>query len=254
MEINRFEFNNSVNIVALGDIHYGDNQADRVMFKRVVDRIQNEENTYAIITGDLLNVGIADSVTGSYGSMTLGEELDIMCEILKPAAHKILGSVSSNHHARLERRTGMSLDKEVSERVGIKHLGHIGMFNIVVGNNCYYFAVHHGAGGGRTMGAKANELARLQEVVPGCDIYLQGHTHTFQHYLSRSYYVNRRKGKISELDSHFVTTGHFLNYESSYAAEQKLRPSAKGSAMIQLGDAKSGSVGKKSVIVSLIDG
>lgn len=254
MEINRFEFEKAVNIVALGDVHYGDNQADRSMFQRVVDRIGSDDDTYAIITGDLLNVGIADSVTGSYGSMTLGEELDKMCEILKPIANKVLGTVSSNHHARLERRTGMSLDKEVSERVGIKHLGHIGMFNIVVGNNCYYFAVHHGAGGGRTMGAKANEIARLQEVVPGCDIYLQGHTHTFQHYLSKSYYVNRKKSKISELDSHFVTTGHFLNYERSYAAEMKLRPSAKGSAMIRLGDQKEGCVGKKSVVVTLIDG
>jgi predicted phosphodiesterase len=240
MEIKKVDFPGDLELYVLGDVHYGDNQCDKVLFHKIVRDIKNkdEKNTAVIITGDLLNVGIADSVTGAYGSMTLGEELDAVCTALEPIKHMIIGFVSSNHHSRVEKKTGMSIDKEVAVRLGINYLGHMGLINITVGSgsfkNSYFVAMHHGAGGGRTQGAKANELMRLEDVIPGCDVYVQGHTHTFQHLLSQTYYVDRKRSKVSELSSHYVTTGHFLGYENSYAAEMKLRPSKKGVAVVKL--------------------
>jgi len=254
MKVTKYNFDGPINIVALGDSHYGDMLCDREMFKSVVNRIASEKDTYAVITGDLLNVGIADSVTGAYGSDTLSDELDAICEILMPIKDKILCFVSSNHHSRVERKTGLSIDKEISARLGINFDGHVGVINVVCGSSSYFIAVHHGTGGGRTMGGKANEIKRLEEIVPGCDIYLQGHTHTFQHYVQSSFNVNRHRSKIDKIDVHFVTTGHFLDYEKSYAAEAKFRPSVKGSAMIFLDAASRGCVGVKGVVVTMIDG
>lgn len=254
MNISKLKFDNSIDIVALGDSHYGDNLCDRAMFKRVVNRIATEKDTYAILTGDLLNVGIAESVTGSYGSETLGDELDEVCEVLKPIKDKIIGFVSSNHHSRVERKTGLSIDKEIASRLGIEYMGHVGILNVVCGSSSYFIAIHHGAGGGRTMGAKANEIKHLEEIVPGCDIYLQGHTHTFQHYVQSSFCINRHRAKVDKVDTHFITTGHYLDYEKGYAAEMKLRPSVKGSAMISLLASSRGCVGVKNVVVTMIDG
>lgn len=257
MEIKKVEFPSSVDLYLLGDVHFGDNQCDREMFKKIVKTIENGDpkTTAVIITGDLLNVGLADSVTGAYGSMTLGAELDAMCEILTPIKDKIIGFVSSNHHSRVEKKTGMSIDKEVAVRLGVNYLGHMGLVSITTGSgpfkNNYFVATHHGAGGGKTMGAKANELMRLEDIIPGCDLYCQGHTHTFQHFLSQTYYVDRKRTKVTELSSHFVTTGHFLNYEHSYAAEAKMRPAKKGVAVATL-MAPVGNRIEKEIVVRLV--
>lgn len=257
MEIKKVEFPGDVELYILGDVHYGDNQCDREMFKKIVSNIQklDDDKCAVVITGDLLNVGLADSVTGAYGSMTLGTELDAMCAILDPLKSKIIGFVSSNHHSRVEKKTGMSIDKEVAVRLGVNYLGHMGLVSITTGSgpfkNNYFVAMHHGAGGGRTMGAKANELMRLEDIIPGCDLYCQGHTHTFQHFLSQTYYVDRKRTKVTELSSHFVTTGHFLNYEQSYAAEAKMRPAKKGTAVVTL-KAPVGNKVEKEILVKLV--
>ncbi len=257
MEINKIEFQGDVDLYVVGDVHYGDNQCDKAMFHKIINGIEKikDRNIAVVITGDLLNVGLADSVTGAYGSMTLGAELDAMCDALMPIRDKIIGFVSSNHHSRVEKKTGMSIDREVAVRLNVPYLGHMGLINVSCGNqsfkNNYYVAMHHGAGGGRTQGAKANELMRLEDVMPGCDLYLQGHTHTFQHFLSQTYYVDRKRSKVTELSSHFVTTGHFLNYENSYAAEQKLRPAKKGVAVVTL-KAPHGNKMEKEIVVRLV--
>jgi hypothetical protein len=94
--------------------------------------------------------------------------------------------------------------------------------------------MHHGVGGGRTQGAKSNKLKWLDELFPGCDVYLQGHTHCFETFVRESPLINRKLGTFSWLRSHYVCTGHFLNWEDSYAPNLKLQPAPKGAALIKL--------------------
>jgi hypothetical protein len=100
--------------------------------------------------------------------------------------------------------------------------------------------MHHGVGGGKKRGAKTNGLETLSEIVPGADLYLEGHTHSFDHFIDETTYIDRKRGLLTRFNSTFVTTGHFLNYEKSYAIDYKLPPRPLGAAVIELQGSKYG--------------
>ena len=71
-------------------------------------------------------------------------------------------------------------------------------------------------------------------VVPGADLYLEGHSHSFQGFADTVHYIDRKRNLLSEGMAYFCTTGHFLKWDESYAADHKLPPMPQGSAVVSL--------------------
>ena len=69
----------------------------------------------------------------------------------------------------------------LAKRWNIFYLGYCGLINYRLPRRSYKIWVHHGAGGGRKRGAKAIRLQDWSQFVDA-DIYLQGHTHTYQNF------------------------------------------------------------------------
>lgn len=230
MEIENHRFDHDVTLVNLGDVHRGDNACDVEAFRRQIKRIKEDDSVFWVSTGDLLNCGTKDSKSGPYGSMVIDDELEALRRDLDPIIDKCLGIVESNHHKRVARSVGMNLDKLISREFGVRYLGNVGALKITCKKNSYFIAMHHGVGGGRTMGAKVNGVGRLEEVLPGFDLYLEGHTHTHVAYPDVVNYLDRKRNKITEMVAWFSVTGHYLKFFDSYATEMKLRPKPIGSA------------------------
>lgn len=251
INIKRHHFNIPIRIFNVGDLHRGDYACDVALWHKIRNEIANSPDTYWLSTGDLLNMATKNSITGPYKSMSPAEELKIFCEEAAPIAHKCLGFVGSNHHRRVDKEVGLSVDKFIAEKLNIPFLGHLGLLNIVCGRASYYIGMHHGAGGGKMRGGKTNNLQRLANIIPGADIYLEGHTHTFNYFIDEIGYIDRKRILFRSHPVHFVTTGHFLNYWDSYAAAAKFAPSPKGAALLTLGAAGSGNLQNKEVRVEL---
>jgi len=230
MSITKYTFDDTIHVVNLGDIHRGDHRCDYDSFYKTVDYIREHDNVYWLSTGDMLNVALQNSKSDVYSSQNVQNELKSLEMELEDISDKCLGLVSSNHHKRFERAVGMDLDDLVSKRLGIPYLGKVGLINITCGRCSYFVGLHHGVGGGRTEGAKANGAKRLDEVLPGCDCYMLGHTHAFRHFVLTHNYIDRKRNNLVGILSHYVVTGHYLQWEGSYAQDAMLPPRPIGSS------------------------
>lgn len=233
MQIPQYRFDNDIKLYNIGDVHRGDLNCDIPALYNIINRIAQEESSFWVSTGDLLNVATRLSKSSVYDSMPLKKELPAMVEELSPIAHKCLGIVSSNHHNRVENEIGLNLDEVISTYLGVPYLGDISVINLTCGRLSYFVAMHHGVGGGRSRGAKSAALARLSDVIPCADVYLEGHTHHYEYFPEEYPYIDRKRNIVSTVMSHFVCTGHFLKWEQSYVQKMKLRPAPIGCAMIE---------------------
>lgn len=57
-----------IEIVNLGDIHWGNANCDRKAFVGVVNYIKDNPNAYWVSTGDLLNIATKDSKSFNYNA------------------------------------------------------------------------------------------------------------------------------------------------------------------------------------------
>ncbi len=247
-----WHFDSDVRIVNIGDLHRGNKQCNAKFFQELVIKIAADKNTYWLSTGDLLEVGLSNSASGSYNCLTVDEELDLLTQELEPIKDKCLGIVSSNHHNRLKKTTGMSLDTRLCKEIGIPYLGHTGVIGVRCDKAKYFLVLHHGTGGGRTMGAKLNSAERLQRIMASGDVYLTGHTHSFACIPFHQSIIDKKRDRAITYTSYHVVTGHFMEYEDSYAEGMLLNPAPVGSSVIKLGAAAVGNYTNKRVDVSFV--
>ena len=57
-------------------------------------------------------------------------------------------------------------------------------------------AMHHGIGGGRPRGGKVNNLERFETVISIANLYLQGHTHTYDFLYNSTQYIDRKRNNL----------------------------------------------------------
>jgi len=81
----------------------------------------------------------------------------------------------------------------------------------------------------------------------------KGYTHSFEHFINETTYIDRKRGLLTRFNATFVTTGHFLNYEDSYAIDYKLPPRPLGAAVIELQGQARGTHGRKKIKADLFN-
>ena len=232
--MNVYKFNHGIKIYNLGDIHRGNNNCDTNLLKKLINVIAADPEAYWVSTGDLLETAIKSSKSSCYESSTPEEEIEALSAELEPIRLKCLGFVSSNHQNRIKKEVGLSLDKVLADRARIPYLGVSAIIKVVCGACAYFISLHHGVGGG-TDGNKVNRAMKLSQNVHGCDVYMTGHTHSFSYIQDISTVVDRKRDKLTEMVTHHVTTGHFLEYKGSYAEDLGLKAKPRGSSAVILG-------------------
>lgn len=248
MEIQKYVFQDSIELFNIGDLHRGDDACDVPLFYYVIDYIKKNPNAYWVSTGDILNTAIRQGKHASiYGSANLETEYNFALEEFRPIADKCLGIVSSNHHLRVFNAIGMSLDRLFARELNVPYLGDMGLINIICDKNSYHAAMFHGIGCSSTIGGKSNNLEKLAQVFPCADLYMTGHTHTYVSFINEIPYIDRKRNKLTYFQSHFVTTGHFLDWDKSYAPQLGLKPAPKGVAVIELAGHPAGNRKKVSI-------
>lgn len=232
--VSKHQFTHDVELFDLGDVHRGDDACDVPLYLKTVAEIQRNPFARWVSTGDLCNVALATSRSSVYHSANVGKEVELLSEELRPIADKCLGFVSSNHHSRFDRAVGMSLDRLLSMYLGVPYLGDEGSLDITCGRVSYWVHLQHGVGAGRTIGSKANLHDRMADNAPGYDLYLSGHTHSFLITASVQRIPDRKRAILRHLKQWRVTTGHYLNFDESYASKMMLREMPKGCSVSHL--------------------
>ena len=100
--------------------------------------------------------------------------------MFSPIADLCIGILRGNHGTAWSKQEG-DMIRIMAKRWGVPYLGYCGLINYKHDEGSHKIWMHHGAGGGRKRGAKAIRLQEWSQFVEA-DLYLQGHTHTYQNF------------------------------------------------------------------------
>jgi predicted phosphodiesterase len=226
-------------IFALGDLHIGDHNCDYKLLNRQIEYIAKTPNCFVIGMGDYLNNALRLSKTDVYSAVAPQKEFQMAVEILgKIPKHKWLAMATGNHEHRTYKEAGVDLNRFLAYELDIEDRYHptISVIHLKLQKTAYWIHIHHGFGGGSTKGGVANKMQKLGNVIPNTDIVLMGHTHQQIHFTESCYLVDKKHECMQKHTQHIINTGNCLGYQDGYAEAMALKPTAKGNAIITIGD------------------
>lgn len=252
IRVNLNEENNKImddiTIIPIADVHLGDDLANLKLFREVLKRIQDEENTYTIINGDLCNMALKNSKSDVYGqSLAPMEQVIAMVDYLKPIKDKILVIGTGNHEDRTQKETNIDVTRLIARELGIedRYANEWWYLYLTFGKDkhdarrtiTYGITGVHGFGGGRKPGGKINNLESMSEVVLA-DLYIMSHTHkpiATKKCIYTPYYQSKT---LTKQEMYYLMTNSFLESDGGYAEKMGFTPASTSPTEAQLSSTK----------------
>lgn len=230
--------NEELILIGLGDIHLGSNDCDIPKLKREIEWIKKKDNARVILMGDLIDVGLKDSVgAGTYDNyITPEEQIDQILEFLYPIRNKIWCSISGNHENRIKERTSIDVSKLIAKSLQIPYDEHGCFVKANINGLNYIIYATHGSSGATTPATKIQSVVRLGGFIDA-DLYLHGHVHELMSHSTEYFKVDIKDKIIKTCKKYYVLTGHFLKY-GGYAEQKCMSPGKTGVAKILLNTSK----------------
>lgn len=234
----------SLELIPLADLHYGDPLCDIELLKERIDYIKSKDNVYCILNGDLINNATKNSISDVYSEIkTPQQQLEELCSLFEPIKDKIIGVVPGNHEMRTYKMDGIDLTKIFCFNLGIadKYAGEAALIFLRLGDTGakyrnrparYVIYATHGAGGGIKEGTKINKLAEMASIIDA-DIYIHSHTHLPAIIKQGFYRINTSTDSYQIVNKLFINTGANLNY-GGYGEVAGFKPSSKDTPKILL--------------------
>ena len=236
--------NEKIKIYPISDLHVGSAECNMDLWEDFIDRVKNEENSYLVIAGDMLNNGLKNSVTNVYDEiMRPKEQQRYLYETLYPVADKILAGCCGNHERRSLRDCDIDPLGSVFEKLGILEVYRPDIAYLFLNvkdrfkengteisglkRPAYTIAVTHGHGGGTYVGSSAGKAERFSYSFDGLDLLIVGHTHKPVMFPTKKIVLDTKNKKISYRSSGICVATGWLEY-GGYPVEKLLTPVATG--------------------------
>lgn len=224
-----------IRLIPLGDIHVGapKGQCDWNKVKRDLDYILNTPDTYMLGMGDYMDC--AKKMVPQHGpniyasSLTPMEQYNLIEEAFKPLAKegKILGLHAGNHEEWIMEQSGIRVIDLLCRSLNVSFLGYGCDLILNINKQRYLGYSQHGSSNARMKHTKLGALiAATKDTF--AELFLYGHTHQ----IGVQKGGKRFSGK--QLKSYYILTGHFLNWEGSYAQAFGLDVAPSGCPQIKL--------------------
>jgi predicted phosphodiesterase len=209
-----------IKVLALSDMHIGDNLCNLKLIRSVLDEVKNSDNTFIILNGDLMNNSIKNSVSSIYDEvLSPMEQITRLTDLLEPVKDRILVIHPGNHEWRTYKEDGVDIIRLVARQLGIEDRFSDGWWYLYLtlgmGNKqrpiMYTITGVHGYGGGRKNGGKINNLVEMSDKVIA-DIYVMGHTHTPIMTRNTIFVPDYQHRSLVQKDKYYLMTNSFLEY------------------------------------------
>lgn len=245
-------YDRKIQIIPLGDIHYGSESCHIGKFRQIVKWIKDKPYTYVIGMGDYTDlmrthdrIAIRNSSADSSRQildMLARKDLDQFLKELMPIKDRILGLGEGNH--RWDFESGITSTQYLCDRLNTKYLGYMSYFMLrlkfetkTTSRLSVVFLIHHGfGGGGRLAGTTINRVERLEKIADA-DVYMMGHDHQ-KGVRTLSKLVLDRSGVLHDRKRLLVSTGSYLKSympnQPNYAVKNGYAPADLGCAKIIL--------------------
>lgn len=165
----------TIKVWAVADVHIGYPNANVAGFERFLKRIHDDEDSYMVICGDILDNGTRDSCA-DYTPMTPAQQIDKAVELLEPVKDKILGCVSGNHEFRSRKKVDIDplytafciLRKQEVFRQNFAFI-RVSLMRGTTHDHYALMLIH---------GKTANKQKQFPYAVEGVDAIISGHVHS----------------------------------------------------------------------------
>lgn len=213
-----------INIYPIGDVHIGSKECELGLLKQWIEMVQNDQNGYVFIVGDMMNMGLRNSKTNVYEEvLTPLEQKELCYELLKPISHKILAGCSGNHEYRSVKEVGSNPLYDVFCRLQIENVyrENVCFIKINIGKRksdrqCSYGIV-------LTHGSTRNKDERWTYTVDNCDLFINGHTHEANHKPLGKIKMDLQNECVRMVSFHNIVVTPFQSY-GGYALRGKYSP------------------------------
>jgi len=249
---------NELRLVPISDLHYGNPLCSVKHFLYTVKFIQDHDNAYTYLNGDLVEAVVVDSKGDIFGQrFTPQKQRDDVIEMLLPIRDKILGMTTGNHEHRIYNKVGVDISQDIAQSLGVPYRPEGMILKIIFGegNNrtkgrpfVFWGYTSHGYGGARTKSAKAIKAERPAGWVSRADFITISHDHVVNASPDVDFIPDNRgtetdngflSGKIVEHRKELIKTNAYLKW-GGYAEMGGFPPSDLATPVIWLLTPKSG--------------
>jgi len=212
----------TINIMPIGDLHIGSKHSNHDFIKYAIRSLKKRKGDKRIyLMGDLVEVAskkVGDSVFKSK-EMNVNEQVETLLKVLKPVKSHIKSIVIGNHEKRVADDYNFNITQFIAEQMNIKLYGFQTIDSFKINNQSFSIHSYHGKGASKYLYTAYSKVIRETYHIDA-DMFLYGHLHQLGHYQKTVLTPNGPKKK------HYVLTGHFLDYDGSYAeaANMEYRP------------------------------
>lgn len=202
-------------IFPLSDLHLGSKHCNLDFFYEWCRKFEEApDNKVIYCLGDLLEFNTAR--IDAYSSiMSTHEALERLIELLEPYKEYIRYVCTGNHEARTIKDYNYDITKQIASRLNAKYTRNDFFDKIVEDDRELVIFGKHGTRVSKnpllSMNNFVNEMNHIQ-----ADIYMQGHNH------QSAFYSQYERGFDGGKRANYLFSGHFLNYDNSYAHNKGL--------------------------------
>lgn len=242
----------TVQIIPLGDAHFGAAGCDERAFNETVDYILACPNRYTVLMGDLCDCIYPDDKRWDTNSLAdwvpRSRPVDAQYERVKKILQKIpskqiLGVLEGNHEIKARTLHFRDITLDLSRELGVPYLAQEALVRLRFSrlaakgtDYSYLMFVTHGSGGGRKPGAKVNRITELSNFIDA-DLFLMGHVHE-KSAIKNVVLSMDRNGKFTQKERLYCLSGTFLKTycenATSYGARALYAPTSIGAPVITI--------------------
>ena len=238
----------TIELLVIADYHYADPNSDHNAIKEDIEYLNEHENAYCVLCGDLFDCALKSSLGDVYTNLSPMEELSAVSELLQPVAHKVIAAVGGNHEARHYKTNGIDMTRLLCRQLGIEnqYSQDTAFIFLRFGRDIvpqhhkrpvlYTIYATHGAGGGRKEGGKIQRLADLANICDA-DLYIAGHTHLPASLKTAFARPNAANNSITYSTKLYINSAAKLSY-GGYGDIGGFKPNAKDTPRIILSGEK----------------
>lgn len=223
-------------LVFFGDLHYGHPSCDIERATRMRDYCV-DNSVYVLGMGDYMEAGTRRSIGDSVYQQDLNpqEQLEFFMGFFRPLAKKnlLLGLLLGNHESRILKETSVNPVKLLAKDLGVRYLGSAIWNLFYVGDRSYTVYSLHGSSGSRFLHTKMKAVKDVGRTV-NADLIVYGHVHEKAEASTLEQYVDKRDRTVKEEKKFYILTGHYLDYDDSYAQERGYPIGKQGSPKVKL--------------------
>ena len=229
------DFPGEIHVIPVADVHLGALECAESAWAAFTYKVQEAENTYIILAGDLLNnsirgVGFANPFDET---MRPKEQKRRMVEYLEPIRDRILCVVSGNHERRTMRDDDQDLTLDICTKLDLEDVyrENMAFLRLRLGKRptenkpkcTYTVCVTHGAGGGIYTGAAVNRDERFGNLIDGLDCLVAAHVHKGFVSKPAKISIDAKNGTVTMKHYTVISCVSWLNY-GGYAAQKMMLP------------------------------